>query len=872
MAKPEIDMEVLRWPRSCADQVQRWLVQRFSIFKTNRVAPVSDLEDSLEISMRDFRYALRGLLKHRLFTFTAVATLALGLGATTTMLTLVDAVWLDWSRSYRDASKLTMVYKAFRQGGSGPTTPHDFRDWQNALQSFEPLAAYVRADARITTATEPVTVNVVSTTHTFFPVLGVRPALGRFYSPDEEDWGRHGVAVLSYKSWQNDFNGDRSVIGRTISVDDAPVEIIGVASQGTWFGANPPSLFMPLSFAPNDNRNSRNSHFVFALGRLRPGVTLTAARAEAKTLADRITTSHPGNQGTSIALESLEDVVLGDVRPTLRLLLGAVGLLLVLACANVANLMLVRGAARFREMAVRAALGASARRLVQQMITESVVLSVAGGVAGIVLALVALRSAAPYLPSNLPRIGEGGLRIDWSVAALSMLVMLASGIVSGLLPALRLSRAASRGNADALREGSRGVAGGKRGARLRDGLVVAQVAVSMVLLVLSGLFVRSLTRLQHESTGVRGAESVLSLALPLPRARTLDGATHTRFFDDALRSVRDIPGIAAVGVASNLPLSGGGESKSFWVEGKMPASLAEVGSVVGRMESAASLQAIGATLVRGRWFAESDRGTAPGVAIINESVARRFFGTDNPIGQPISLHRPEAFTEPERLPSEGSWPRWTVIGVVKDVKYTSPRDEPESAVYVHYPQGLEVWSWGPRWLVVRTSGDPLRLAAPVRAAMRQLDPTMPLGSLLPLDERMALSLRAPAFTALMIGAFAILAVVLATVGLYGVIAYTVSLETRSFGVRLALGATARDVSRHVVAKGLKLAVTGLVLGVWGAFGVAKWTESQLFGISALDPVTYVIAGLGLLTLALVAGYGPALRAGRVSPTVALRGE
>jgi putative ABC transport system permease protein len=822
--------------------------------------------------MRDVRFAFRALARQRVFTLTAVATLAIGLASTTAILTLVDAAWLDWSRSYRDASRLTMVYKSFRQGGSGPTTPHDFRDWQNAFRSFEPLAAYVRSGVRMTTATEPVDVSAVATTHTFFSVLGVRPVLGRFYTADEEQWGRNGVAVLSFTSWQKDFGGDRAVIGRKITVDDAPVEIVGVAPRGTWFGANPPSLYMPLSFAPGDPRNTRNSHFVFALGRLRPGASITTARSEAKTISDRIATAYRGNEGTSIALEPLEDVVLGDVKPTLRLLLGAVALLLLIACANVANLMLVRGAARFREMAIRSALGASARRLTKQLVSESLLLAIASGILGIGLALVALRAVAPALPSNLPRIVDAGLQIDWSVAALAMLVMFASGLAAGVVPAVQLARSATRGNADALREGSRGVAGGKRGANVRNGLVVAQVAVGMVLMVLSGLFVRSLTQLQRQPTGVRNSESVLSLALPLPRARTLDPRSHVQFFDDALRDVRDIPGITAAGVASNLPLSGGGESKSFWIEGKMPASLAEVGSVVGRMESATSLQAVGAALVRGRWFTDADRGSAPRVAIINESVARRFFGTADPIGQRVSLHRPEPYTDSDQLPEGGVWPRWTVIGVIRDVKYTSPRDEPESAVYVHYPQGLEVWNWGPRWLVLRTPGDPLSVAAPVRAAIRQLDPTMPLGSMLPLDERMALSLRAPRFTTAVVATFGAVAVLLAAIGLYGVVAYAVSLETRAFCVRLALGATARDVAKQVLGRSVRLAATGVLAGLWMAYGVAKWTESQFFAVSVTDPVTYLAAAAGLFGLALLAGYVPSRKASRIDPLTALRSD
>ncbi|MDQ3950975.1 MAG: ABC transporter permease, partial [Gemmatimonadota bacterium] len=695
----------------------------------------------LENLTQDIRYSIRSLIRQRVFTTAAVLTFAIGLGATTAILTLVDAAWLGWSASYRNADRLTMLFKTFRHG-PGLTSPFDFRDWRESMKSYESLAGYQRSGARLTTTTEPTIVNTVNATASFFTVLGVRPVLGRFFTEQEEQWGRNGVIVLSHRAWKTDFGADPSVIGRKVSLDDAPVEIIGVAPQGTWFGSNPPSVFAPLSFAPNDPRNARHSHFIFALGRLRPDVSMEQARTEAKSVAARIASVNIENAGTTIDVEQLENVVLDDVRPTLRLLMWAVLLLLVIACANVANLMLVRGAARFREMAVRSALGASAGRITQQLLTESVVLAIAGGLLGVALATVILRVVGSTLPVDLPRVAETGLTLDWRIAALTLVVVLASGIAAGILPSVQLARGTlRRGNADALREGSRAVAGGRRSAFLRSSLVIAQVSVAMVLLVLSALFARSLIQLQREDTGVRAASAVMSVFVPLPRARTLDTAAHVRFFDEALRRVRDIPGVTSAGVSSHLPLSGGGETKPFWVEGREPATNAEVATVVGRMESAASLQTIGATLVRGRWFAETDRRGAPLVVIISEGVARRHFEDQDPIGQRISLHAPEALRPKHRLPPGGRWPRWTVVGVVKDVKYASPRDEPESAVYIHYPQGQQVWNWGPQWLVVRTSGDPAAAAAPIRAALRALDPTLPLGTMLPLDERMALSLR-----------------------------------------------------------------------------------------------------------------------------------
>ena len=818
--------------------------------------------------MRDIRYAIRSLRRYRLFSAAVILTFGIGLGATTAMLTLANTAWLGWSSAYHDADQLTMLQKRFRSG-AGLTSPFDFRDWRDGLHSFEALAAYQRSGGRLTTASEPVMVNTVFTTASFFPVLGVRPALGRFFSRDEEQWGRHGVMVLSHSTWQNEFAGDRGVIGRTVSLNDEPFEIIGVAPKGTWFGGNPPALFTPLSFAPNDTRNSRNSHFIFTIGRLRSNTTLEAARAEARVLGDRIARDHMENEGTGIVIEPLEDIVLSDVKPTLRMVLWAVVLLLVIACANVANLMLVRGAARFREMAVRSALGASGGRITRQLLAESVVLAIAGGALGAVLAQVTLRVVGSTLPVSLPRVAENGLSIDWRIGLLSLLLVVMCGILVGILPGLQLARGASRGsNADALREGSRSSAGGRQSSVARNSLVVAQVSVGMVLLVIAGLFTRSLVQLQRADTGVRGSEAVLTTFLTLPTARTLDSAAHARFFDEALRRVAEVPGVRSAGVSSHLPLSGGGESKSFWIEGKEPTTNAEVGSVVGRMESAGSREALGLTMVRGRWLVDADRYGSPNVAVISEGVARRFFPDSDPIGQRIFLHRPAAL-RPDGTPP-GGWPRWTVVGVVKDVKYASPREEPESAVYVHYAQGVQWWNWGPRWLVVRTTVDPATVVAPIRTALRAMDPTLPLSTMLPLDERMALSLRAPKFTSGLVTVFALVAVVLGALGLYGVIAYSVSQETRALGVRLAVGATPADVSRHVLARGARLGVLGIALGLLGSFAATRLISTQLFGVAPIDPLTYGAAGTLLFGLTLFASYIPARRAGRVDPLEAMR--
>ena len=639
----------------------------------------------LEELMQDFRYSIRSLGRQRVFTAAVVLTLAIGIGATTAIYSLLDAAWFSWSRSFKHADRLAMLYKTWpATGGRGPTSPFDYRDWRSEVRAFDAVGGYIRGGAVLIAGNEPTRISSVSVSANFFSLLGVRPALGRFFRDDEEQWGRHRVVVLSHATWQRDFAGAADVVGRTIILDNAPSEIVGVAPRGAWFGSGAPAIYTPLSLAPNDPANARHSHFVSAIARVAPGMTLEAADAELRGIAQRIATVHRENEGNSAEAVALEDVILGDVKPTLRMLIAAAVLVLVIACANVANLLLVRNTARFRELAVRAALGASARRIAQQLLTESVVLALAGGIAGVAIAAVTVAAIGGTMPVELPRIGDSGIPIDWRVLAVSLAVVLASGLACGMLPALQAIRGTlGRGSADMLREGSRSVSGGRRSGMVRSTLVAAQVAVALVLLVASGLLARSLLRLQQQSNGV-DPRNVMSVRLGA-QPRTVDADRATRYWDEAIQRVEGLPGVTAAGVSSHLPLTGGGESKSFWVEGRAPTELSAVPSVVGRMESARSLEAMGVTLLRGRWFAETDGASVPYVAILGESVARRFFPNEDPLGKRISLFPPEELYPAEKLPPGGRWPRFTVVGVVQDVRYGDARSDVENAVYVHYP-------------------------------------------------------------------------------------------------------------------------------------------------------------------------------------------
>jgi predicted permease len=822
----------------------------------------------------DTRYAAHALVRQPLFTLAVVVTLALGIGANTAIFSAVNAVWFGWMMAFERPEQLVVLFQTWSQG-VGPTSPTDFRDWRAQSRSFASVAAYFNQGLTLNVGGEPERVLAAAVSPEMFDLLGVRPQLGRSFLRDEEQWGQHRVLLLGDGYWRRRFGADPRVIGRTVAVNGEPHTIVGVLPPGAWFDQSPAEAFTPFSLAPNDPINDRHSHFVWVVARLKDGISLAQATADLRQVAARIAEQHPENQGSSARADPLPRVILGDLAPTLRLLTGAVILVLLVACANVVNLLLVRGAAREQELAIRAALGAGRGRLVRQLLTESVLLALLGGGAGVALALWGVGAAQHALPMALPRVHETGLAVDWRVLSLAATLTLATGVLCGLVPALQLPGGKRRpGTAGLLRAGGRGTSGGGgiRGRRLRNALVISEVALALVLLVGSGLLIRSLRRLERVDTGV-SADRVLSVRLSFPRSRTLDARSTVALLDRMIAGASTLPGVVEAGVSSHAPLGGGGESKHFWIEGRAPAkSLGDVPNVSGRMESARSLPAIGATLRRGRWFSATDDGNAPLVAIINEEVSRRFFPGESPIGKRVALHPPEHLWPASDLPPTGRFPRWTIVGVIKDVRYTGLRESAEPAVYVPFAQGRLYWNWGPQWLLVRSEADPAALVDPLRRELRAIDPTLPLVDVMTLRERMGLVLRGPRFTTSLLGVFAIAALVLGAVGLYGVIAYSVSMETRAIGIRLALGADRRDVLGMVLRRGATLGAVGIAIGVAISAITSRLLASELFEVGPTDPLTYAFVALLLIAVALVASYLPARRATRVDPLVALRSE
>src|SRR4051812_31896918 len=811
----------------------------------------------METILKDIRYAFRQLIKHPAFSLIAIFALALGIGANTAIFSVVNAVLLQ-PLPYRAPNELVWLWGTNplndipKESASYP----DFNDWRQQAQSFQTMAGFAKSSPILTgDGGEPERLPGAVVLGDFFTVLGVEPALGRKFLPDENEQGKNRVVILSHNLWQRRFGGDPKVVGQQISVNGNPNTIVGVLPAGFQDpipnARKPVELWIPLTVS-DDMRNSRRGDFLYVVARLKAGVSLEQARAEMKGIAGRLEKQYPDtNTAWSVIVEQLHETLTGDIRPALLLLLGAVAFLLLIACANVANLLLARASSRQRGIAVRAALGASLRRVVRQLLTENIFLSLGGGALGLLFAVWGIHALLALSPGNIPRLETVGIshQVLWFTIALSLL----TGLIFGLAPALTASRPNLN---DTLKEGGRSAAESSGGRRLRNAMAVAEIALSLVLLVGAGLLVRSFIRLQDVKPGFNPGH-LLAVDLSLPAAKYGE-PQQVQFFDQLLASVSQQPGVQAASIASDLPLGGNADFLAFSVEGRLLAPTDRTPDAEARVISPDYFRTLQIPLRSGRLLNERDVTGAPDAAVINETLARKYFPGEDPLGKRVTFGDPQA--------KDVQW--FTVVGVVGDVHGTRLNTEPYAQIYTSYRQTpRRAFS-----LIVRTAGEPTAMLKTVREQIWSLDRQQPLYNVRTVDQVMAQSIARPRFNMLLITILAGVALVLAAVGIYGVISYSVSQRVHEIGVRMALGATAGDVLRLVVGQGMLLAGLGLGLGLLAAFGLTRIMASLLFNVTATDPVTYFGLAFLLGLIALLACYIPARRATKVNPVTALRAE
>jgi putative ABC transport system permease protein len=812
----------------------------------------------METLLKDIRYAFRQLLKHPAFSLIAILALALGIGANTAIFSVVNAVLLQ-PLPYRAPGELVSIWGTNplndipKEAASYP----DFVDWRQQAQSFQSIAGFANTSSILTgDGTEPERLPGGVTLGDFFTVLGVEPALGRKFLPEENEQGKNRVVILSHALWQERFGGDPKIVGRQITIGGNPHTIVGVLPAGFQdpnpAARKPVQVWLPL-VVTDGMRNSRRGDFLRVIARLKPGVAIEQARAEMKGIASRLEKQYPDtNTAWGVIVEKLHETLTGDIRPALLLLLGAVAFLLLIACANVANLLLARASSRQREIAIRAALGASRGRVVRQLLTENIFLSLGGGVLGLLFAVWGIHALLALSPGNIPRLETIGInqQVLWFTLGLSLF----TGLVFGLMPALTASNPNLN---DTLKEGGRSAAEGTGGRRLRNAMAVAEIALSLVLLVGAGLLIRSFIHLQEVKPGFNPSH-LLSIELSLPSAKYGKDEQAVQFFDQLLASVSQQPGVESVAISTDLPLGGGADFLAFSVEGRALAPTDRTPDAESRVIDSEYFHTLQIPLRSGRLLTDRDTTGAPDVVVINETLARKYFAGQDPLGKRVTFGDPQA--------KDAQW--FTIVGVVGDVHGTRLNEEPYAQIYSSYRQT-------PRRsfsLIVRTAAEPTTMLKTIREQIWALDRQQPLYNVRTVDQVLAESIARPRFNMLLITILAGVALVLAAVGIYGVISYSVSQRIHEIGVRMALGATAGDVQRLVVRQGMLLAGVGLGIGLLAAFGLTRVMGSLLFGVSVTDPVTYLGLALLLGLIALLACYIPARRATKVNPVVALRAE
>jgi putative ABC transport system permease protein len=805
----------------------------------------------METLWHDLRFGFRQLLGKPGFSLIAILSLGLGIGANTAIFSLVDAALIR-PLPFREPDRLVMVWEDATRIGFPRNTPApaNYADWKAQNQVFEEMAALNWRSYNLTDEGEPEKVEAQGVTANFFPLLGVEPQLGRGFTPDEDRPDGNKVALVSHGLWQRRFGGDPALVGKEILLDGQKRTVIGVMPPGFQFLAKETGLWVPMALSDQELTN-RGSHYLTVLARLKPGVTLAQARADIAHITQRIVRDHPKQGfGLGSVVISLREQLAGEVRPALIVLLVAVGFVLLIACANIANLLLSRGAARYREIAVRSALGAGRGRIVRQLLTESGLLAVAGGVAGTLFAWLSFSFLRQIIPGGMSL--HAGVRIDAKVFGFTLLLSLLTGIIFGLAPALQAAKIDLN---EALKQsgGRSGTAAGHR--RLRGALVVIEVALALVLLVGAGLLIKTFLRLRALDIGLN-PENVLTLRTALPRGKYGELPKRTEFYQQALERVRALPGVVSAGYTTAAPLTWKGGTNGFSVEGREQGPGQDANS---RQISVGYMETIGMRLREGRFFDDHDRAQAQPVAIINETMARQFWSGESALSRRFKLG-----------PVDSKSPWFTIVGVVSDVKQMGLEAPPKAEMYFPYQQ-MPTMLWNmPRDLLVRTTGDPLNLAASVRQVVWSVDRHQPVSNVRTMDEILAEEVTQRRIGMTLLGTFAALALLLASLGIYGVLSYGVTQRTQEIGIRMALGANRKDVLRLVMADGMRLAAAGVALGLGVSFALTRLMTGLLFGVSASDPFTLVGVTLLLSAVALLACYVPARRAAQVDPMIALR--
>ncbi len=792
--------------------------------------------------LRDFRYGVRQLIKAPGFSLVAVLTLALGIGATSAIFSVVNGVLLR-PLPYAQADALVRVHEVVPQYGRFAVAPATFLDWRSQNGVFERIAAYTNTSGTIAWEDGPERVLGASISWDLFELLQVPPALGGSFIESQDAPGANTVIVISHGLWQRRFGGDPGVIGRAVNMSGQAVTIIGVMPADFYYPTRTVEFWRPLALNPANA--SRGAHFLGVVARLKGGATVERANTEMAALSERLARQYPENSADESAeVVLLHEQIVGTIRPALMTLLVAVGVVVLIACANVANLLLVRASVREKEVAIRAALGAGRQRLVAQMLSESLVLALAGGGLGLLLAWLAIPAIQTLSAGSIPRVMD--VTIDGTVLLFALGASVVTGVIFGVVPALQMSRT---GAGAVLKEGGRSSVGA--GGRLvRSGLLVAEVALSLMLVVGAALLLRSFAKLTSVDPGFT-PDGVLAFQVSLPQPAYPEDTNRLAFFDTLLERLEAIPSVTDAGAVQTLPMRGG-YVLSFEIVGRPPARPGEEASANHRVVTPDYFSTLNIPVRRGRAFTPQDTATSPMVAVVDEAFVRRHFPDGNALGQRIDI-------------GNGTDGAYEIVGIAGTVSHAGLDSDPTPTMYVPLTQDV----FSTMWVVTRTAGDPAALTGDVRRVLAGIDRTLPAYSITPLTTVLDESVAQQRFSMLLIVLFGVVALFLASVGLYGVVAYTVSLRTREIGLRMAIGAQPRDVLTMVIGGGMKLALAGIVIGIGGALAASQLVESLLFNVEPSDPVSYAATAALLLVIAALACYIPARRAMKVDPMTAL---